>query len=117
MTPEQKETIHQQLLAERGEIVGEIDALRDREAKSATHSAGAEFAERADLEAQQTIDRQLSVSEAHLLAKIDLALERMDNGTYEACLECDQPIPLERLMAKPSVSLCIHCQEKKEAGQ
>ncbi|HZG88240.1 TraR/DksA C4-type zinc finger protein [Paenibacillus sp.] len=43
----------------------------------------------------------------HQVEKIEAALERMDNGTYGRCLECGEPIPLERLEALPSAEYCI----------
>ena len=51
---------------------------------------------------------------ANLLRKLDFALERLDDGTYGTCTACGKTIPRERLRAKPSVSLCISCQDKKD---
>lgn len=56
----------------------------------------------------------LLASEENLLKKIDLALERIDEGTYGSCISCAEDIPFERLKAKPSVSLCLRCQKNKE---
>ena len=53
----------------------------------------------------------------NLLQKIDLALSRLDAGTYDQCANCGDSIPLARLQAKPSVSLCVSCQELKDAGK
>tara|TARA_R110002096_G_scaffold206192_8_gene392363 strand:+ start:5679 stop:6053 length:375 start_codon:yes stop_codon:yes gene_type:complete len=115
MTEEQKDQIRKQLLEERDEIVGEIGALRRREERT-TFEVGADFAERAELEAERIVEHQLSMDDAYLIAKVDLALQRLVEGTYENCLQCGTEIPIERLMAKPSVSLCIDCQKKKEAS-
>lgn len=57
---------------------------------------------------------KLTESEANLLGKIDLALARIENDTYGICVACNEAIPLERLQAKPSVSLCLNCQDKHE---
>jgi len=43
----------------------------------------------------------------HQVEKIEAALARMDNGTYGRCLECGEPIPLERLEALPSAEYCV----------
>ena len=53
----------------------------------------------------------------NLLAKVDLALQRLDEGTYTRCAHCGGDIALARLEAKPAVSLCIHCQELKDRGE
>lgn len=38
------------------------------------------------------------------------ALERIENGTYGKCENCDAEIPLERLRAYPAAKTCINCQ-------
>ena len=55
-------------------------------------------------------------SEQGLLEKIDLALRRIRDGSYGRCLKCTESIPIDRLDAKPSASLCIKCQSNKEAA-
>jgi len=68
-----------------------------------------------ELESRET-ETALVASEENLLLKINHALERIDSGTYGVCEGCNQEIPLPRLEAKPSVSLCISCQEAHEAA-
>lgn len=63
------------------------------------------------------VDDRIISDEERLLEKIDLALRRIDEGTYGDCIRCSAAIPLERLLAKPSVSLCLSCQNDKEAGK
>ncbi len=64
----------------------------------------------------ETVEAHIVESEERLLEKIAHALERIEEGSYGICEGCDAEIPLARLEAKPSVSLCIDCQEQKEAG-
>lgn len=47
-------------------------------------------------------------------AKIALALDRIEKGTYGNCLRCGNPIPEGRLQAVPEAELCIHCQREQE---
>ena len=62
------------------------------------------------------VDSQI-VDDGELYArKIMHALERIDDGTYGNCEGCGKEIPQERLDVKPSVSLCVPCQEKHEAA-
>ena len=68
-----------------------------------------------ELETRET-DAALVASEENLLLKIGHALKGIDSGTYGTCVGCSQEIPPPRLKAKPSVSLCISCQEAHEAG-
>ena len=83
-------------------LEGDVDETLD------PREAGEEYAELA------TKDR-LANSEESLLEKIDLALSRIDDHSYGSCVACDDDIPLARLEAKPSVSLCVKCQTNKEA--
>lgn len=54
-------------------------------------------------------ERDLSIENnvRDLMAKIDRALTRMDEGTYGACARCGKPIEKARLKALPYVDLCI----------
>ena len=70
-------------------------------------------AERAEIE----INDQIAGSHDNLLEKIDFALQRLEDGTYDVCEDCGDKIPLERLKAKPAASLCVNCQSKKEEGR
>lgn len=68
-----------------------------------------------DLESLE-VDASVTASERKLAAKIHHALERIDLGTYGHCEACGASIPSARLDAKPSVSLCLRCQEEHEAA-
>jgi DnaK suppressor protein len=68
-----------------------------------------------DLESLE-VDASVTASERKLAAKIHHALERINLGTYGLCEACGASIPASRLDAKPSVSLCLGCQEEHEAA-
>jgi len=40
--------------------------------------------------------------------------QRIDEGKYGLCEECDEPISYERLLARPTAELCIACKEEAE---
>lgn len=46
--------------------------------------------------------------------KIELALRKIDEGTFGICEECDEPISQKRLAARPEAPLCIQCKEAQE---
>jgi DnaK suppressor protein len=52
--------------------------------------------------------------ERKLLAKIQQALERIEEGSYGYCEETGEPIGFERLDARPIATLCIEAQERHE---
>ena len=57
----------------------------------------------------RTRDRQRK-----LIAKIDAALRRIDEGTYGYCDETGEPISLRRLEARPTATLSLEAQERHE---
>lgn len=51
------------------------------------------------------------------LRLIQRALERINDGSFGICAECEGPIGLKRLQALPWVSRCIQCQEQTEVAR
>ncbi|MGI6576206.1 MAG: TraR/DksA C4-type zinc finger protein [bacterium] len=49
-----------------------------------------------------------------LLAKVEEALQKLDEGTYGSCENCGQLIPAERLAAVPYTTLCHQCKDTEE---
>jgi DnaK suppressor protein len=62
-------------------------------------------------------DREIALLEAGATQReqVVAALARIDAGTYGVCVDCGQPIPSERLEARPEVARCLADQEKAEA--
>jgi DnaK suppressor protein len=52
--------------------------------------------------------------ESTMLRNVHAALERIADGTYGTCLECEEEISLKRLNAMPWATLCIGCQEQAD---
>lgn len=50
------------------------------------------------------------------LAKIKSALKRVGEGSYGTCMECENPIPLDRLEVIPWTTLCVNCKEREEGS-
>jgi RNA polymerase-binding protein DksA len=86
------------------EEVEEIGASDNHLAETATATLGRE------------IDYTLGENSGQVLAAIDSALKRIDEGTYGTCVSCGEQIRYERLEATPWVSLCIDCKRKAEGG-
>ena len=55
--------------------------------------------------------------ERKLLKKIDGALLRIEDGSYGYCEETGEPIGLQRLIARPTATLSIEAQERREMKQ
>lgn len=101
--------LHQ--VREQQEIAADqAESQADEGAALATHPADAA----SDLaEAEISVTVGLTLQEE--LHEIDMALERLDNGSYGICIDCGKPISRERLEAIPWALRCIACQERWEA--
>ena len=53
--------------------------------------------------------------ESRLIGKIKKSLQAIDEGTYGICEDCEEPIAIARLKARPVTSYCIDCKTKQEA--
>jgi DnaK suppressor protein len=64
---------------------------------------------------QGAVERELAIrqleSNFSRIQSVKLALERIEDGTYGTCIECEQEISPKRLKAVPWASCCIQCQE------
>jgi len=69
-----------------------------------------ESGEGATLNVERERDLALSAQARATADEIDLALAKLDNGTYGTCERCGQPIPRARLKAMPSAALCVGCK-------
>ena len=62
----------------------------------------------------QSFEFRLRGREKSLLSKLDLALKKIDDGTFGVCEVCEEPIGKKRLEARPETTLCIKCKEDQE---
>ena len=62
------------------------------------------------------VDESLEENAEQLVHEIDVAVARIDAGTYGTCARCGQPIPEERLEAVPYATLCLDCRRIEERG-
>lgn len=60
------------------------------------------------------IDYTLETNSEQVLAAIEAALERIDEGTFGTCSNCGRQIAEERLEARPWATLCIDCKRREE---
>jgi DnaK suppressor protein len=73
-----------------------------------------DLADRASSETDRAIELRARDRQRKLIAKIDSALQRIDEGTYGFCEETGEPISLKRLDARPIATLSIEAQERHE---
>jgi len=77
-------------------------------------TAEPDLADRASLETDRSLELRTRDRERKLLAKIDAALDRIEDGTYGYCEVTMEPISIRRLEARPIATLSIEAQERHE---
>jgi RNA polymerase-binding transcription factor len=73
--------------------------------------------DRAALESDRNFTLRIRDRERKLIAKIDEALRRLEDGSYGVCDDCGETIGTERLKARPVTTLCIQCKSAQEIGE
>ena len=100
------------LIAWRDEILRSTkETLQHLHDESEQH---ADIADRATSETERALELRARDRQRKLIAKIDAALERLDDGTYGYCEETGEPISLKRLDARPIATLSVEAQERHE---
>jgi RNA polymerase-binding protein DksA len=115
MNAKQLEELRNDLLAQRDVVLRRVREHSGGRPVGPTESH--DWEDEASDRTAEALQSRLGESEDRLLEKIDLALRQIAEGTYGRCLQCGQDIPMERLKAKPSVSLCVPCQSAKERAE
>ena len=73
--------------------------------------------DRATLEEEYTLELRTRDRERKLLKKIEKSIRLIDDGSYGFCEETGEPIGLQRLIARPTATLSIEAQERREMKQ
>lgn len=73
--------------------------------------------DRATRESDINFALRIRERDTKLMGKIEEALEKVENGTYGICEECEEDISEARLKARPVTTLCIECKKEQEIGE
>jgi DnaK suppressor protein len=112
------EKIRQALSGRRDELRTEYDQtlvdITELQRDRLTDSAGDDQADTGT----KTFEREQEITLANNILErinqVERALERLDEGSYGWCERCGDPIPVERLAAFPSATLCVKCKQLEE---
>jgi DnaK suppressor protein len=112
------EKIRAALSARRDELRTEYDQtlvdITELQRDRLTDSAGDDQADTGT----KTFEREQEITLANNILErinqVERALERLDEGSYGWCERCGNPIPVERLAAFPSATLCVTCKQLEE---
>jgi DnaK suppressor protein len=101
----------EELRSEYEHTLAEIAELqRDR----LTDSAGDDQADTGTKTFEREQEISLANSILERITQVERALERLDEGSYGWCERCGNAIPVERLAAFPSATLCVSCKQLEE---
>lgn len=112
MNPVMLEYFRNKLLRWRSELLRESNETLSHLQETGLQEP--DIADRASLETDRALELRTRDRERKLIAKIDEALERVENRTYGYCEETGEPISLRRLEARPIATLSIEAQERHE---
>ncbi len=74
-------------------------------------------ADRATIEEEHALELRTRDRERKLLKKVQQSLARIDSGEYGYCEETGEPIGIPRLLARPTATLSLEAQERRELRQ
>ncbi|ACK52418.1 transcriptional regulator, TraR/DksA family [Methylocella silvestris BL2] len=112
MNERQRDYFRRKLLAWKEDILRESrETLVALQTENENHP---DVADRASSETDRAIELRARDRQRKLIAKIESALGRLDDGTYGYCEETGEPISLKRLDARPIATLSVEAQERHE---
>jgi len=74
-------------------------------------------ADRATIEEEHALELRTRDRERKLLKKVEQSLVRIENGEYGWCEETGEPIGVQRLIARPTATLSLEAQQRRELRQ
>ena len=112
MSDQQKLYFKTKLTSWKDEIIRQTrDTIAGLNNESSQH---ADLADRATSETDRALELRARDRQRKLVAKINAALARIEDGSYGYCEETGEPISLRRLDARPIATLSIEAQERHE---
>jgi DnaK suppressor protein len=112
MNERQREHFRMKLLEWKESILKEArETLQHLQDENQNHP---DIADRASSETDRAIELRARDRQRKLIAKIESALHRLDEGTYGYCEETGEPISIKRLEARPIATLSVEAQERHE---
>ena len=112
MNERQAEYFRRKLLAWKEDILRESNQTLQHLQEDTTQEP--DIADRASVETDRALELRTRDRQRKLIAKIDAAMKRLEDGSYGYCEETGEPISLKRLEARPIATLSIEAQERHE---
>jgi DnaK suppressor protein len=103
------------LEGKRRQLAAELDELTKPPEAGSNLSFGKRIGEGTTAAVERISSTAAARSIAAALAEVDRALEKVEEGTYGLCDECELSIGSERLEAMPAATLCVACSARRSA--
>lgn len=113
MREQRLEKIKKRLIELREELLTEVRS-KNAEAANLRDEGVADIADQGLTDNLSELLHLLSDNKREEIMNIDEALDRLRQGRYGQCLECGEPIDIERLELRPYTRFCIACKTKME---
>jgi DnaK suppressor protein len=117
-TAAETKKIHEALLERRDELQGDYDRtlaeITELQRGRLTDSAGDDQADTGTKTGEHEQEITLANSLLERITQVERAIDRLGEGNYGYCERCGNAIPVERLAAFPSATLCVSCKQLEE---
>jgi DnaK suppressor protein len=100
-------------------LTEQLETLQDKSSQNRVTALAeseqiSDFTDQATLESDIDMNIHIKERDSKLIIKIKKALERIEDGTYGICDECEEEISEARLKARPVTTVCIDCKRAQE---
>ena len=113
-TEQIRDALHERLGELREEYDSTVNEIAELQRDRLTDSAGDDQADTGT----KTFEREQEISLANnileRITQVERAVDRLEDGSYGWCERCGNAIPVERLAAFPSATLCVTCKQLEE---
>ena len=116
MNPKTVTQLKTELLSKKSMLIGL--QTQNKKPNAEEENTLTDAVDRSDVEEAWFTKERMSQHWKLELIQIEAALQKMDQGAFGICAECDDEIPVKRLRVRPDATLCLNCQEtmEKEMG-
>lgn len=113
MTPEERDQVRSKIRDEIERLERDIPALEKQIQPIAPDSSLGRLT-RMEAIASKSIQEANLRTAKHRLAQLKVALMKVDDEEFGLCKECDEPIPLGRLLVMPEKGICVDCASQSK---
>lgn len=118
LTVEQKNQLEQALKQRYQHLIGEVRAELGNEGErhfaDFAEAGGSDQGDESVADALADIAAERAHRQVNEMREIEAARKRMKQGEYGICVDCDEAIKFERLLAYPMALRCVQCQQAHE---